>query len=66
MIPTKEEWNNALEKRHGKELHKVFSSAYKATQIDMYKTGALAVMLDLGAESGPMNHAFDLKGAYAE
>ena len=109
MIPTKEEWNNALEERHGKELHKVFSSAtvaicglgglgsniaislaragigklilidfdrvditnlhrqqYKATQIGMYKTGALAAMLDLGAESGPMNHSFDLKGAYAE
>ena len=85
MIPIKEEWNNALEKRHGKELHKVFSSAtvaicglgglgsniaiylaragvgrlilidfdrvditnlhrqqYKATQIGMYKTEALA------------------------
>ena len=27
MIPTKEEWNKALEERHGKELHKVFSSA---------------------------------------
>ena len=27
MIPTKEEWNRALEERHGKELHKVFSSA---------------------------------------
>ena len=27
MIPTKEEWNNALEERHGKELHKAFSSA---------------------------------------
>ena len=27
MIPTKEEWNNALEERHGKELHTVFSSA---------------------------------------
>ena len=27
MLPTKEEWNNALEERHGKELHKVFSSA---------------------------------------
>ena len=85
MIPTKEEWNKALEERHGKELHKVFSSAtvaicglgglgsniaialaragigklilidfdrvditnlhrqqYKATQIGMYKTDALA------------------------
>ena len=27
MIPTKEEWRNALEERHGKELHRVFSSA---------------------------------------
>ena len=27
MIPTKEEWNKALEKRHGKELHRAFSSA---------------------------------------
>ena len=85
MIPTKEEWNNALEERHGKELHRAFSSAtvaicglgglgsniaialaragigklilidfdrvditnlhrqqYKADQISMYKTDALA------------------------
>ena len=85
MIPTKEEWNNALEERRGKELHRAFSSAtvavcglgglgsniaialaragigklilidfdreditnlhrqqYKATQIGMYKTDALA------------------------
>ena len=85
MIPTKEEWNKALEERHGKELHTVFSSAtvavcglgglgsniaialaragigklilidfdrvditnlhrqqYKADQIGMYKTDALA------------------------
>ena len=27
MIPTKEEWSNALEERHGKELHRAFSSA---------------------------------------
>ena len=27
MIPTKEEWNNALKERHGKELHTAFSSA---------------------------------------
>ena len=85
MIPTKEEWNNALEERHGKELQQAFSSAtvaicglgglgsniaialaragigklilidfdrvditnlhrqqYKASQIGMYKTEALA------------------------
>jgi len=85
VIPTKEEWNNALEERHGKELHRAFSSAtvaicglggigsniaitlaragigklilidfdcvditnlhrqqYKADQIGMYKTDALA------------------------
>ena len=27
MIPTREEWNKALEERHGKELHRAFSSA---------------------------------------
>ena len=27
MIPTKEEWNNALEERHGKKLNQAFSSA---------------------------------------
>ena len=85
MIPTKEEWNNALKERHGKELHRALSSAtvavcglgglgsniaialaragigklilidfdrvditnlhrqqYKAAQIGMYKTVALA------------------------
>ena len=31
-----------------------------------YISGALAAMLDLGQGSGPMNHAFDLKGIYAE
>ncbi|MBE6533933.1 MAG: thiamine biosynthesis protein ThiF [Ruminococcaceae bacterium] len=85
MYPTKEEWNNAFQERHGKELQQAFSSAtvaicglgglgsniaialvragigklilidfdrvditnlhrqqYKATQIGMYKTEALA------------------------
>jgi sulfur carrier protein ThiS adenylyltransferase len=85
VIPTKEEWNKALEERHGKELYRAFSSAtvaicglgglgsniaialaragigklilvdfdrvditnlhrqqYKADQIGMYKTDALA------------------------
>ena len=27
MIPTKEEWNHALEERHGKELQRAFASA---------------------------------------
>ena len=88
MIPTKEEWNAALEERHGKDLQRAFSSAtvavcglgglgsniaialaragigrlilidfdrveisnlhrqqYKADQIGMYKTDALAVHL---------------------
>ncbi len=30
-----------------------------------YLSGALAAMLDLGKGSGPMNHAFDLSGAFA-
>ena len=85
MFPTKEEWNKALTERHGKEMHRAFSSAtvavgglgglgsniaialaragigklilidfdrvditnlhrqqYKADQIGMYKTDALA------------------------
>ena len=29
-----------------------------------YISGALSAMLDLGAGSGPMNHAFDLKEKY--
>ena len=31
-----------------------------------YITGALAAMLNLGAGSGPMNHAFDLQGEFAK
>ena len=31
-----------------------------------YISGALASMLDLGTESGPMNHAFDLNGKVAK
>ena len=31
-----------------------------------YISGALAAMLDLGAGSGPMNHAFDLQGEFGE
>ena len=31
-----------------------------------YISGALEAMLDLGKGSGPMNHAFDLKGKFAE
>ena len=31
-----------------------------------YISGALGAMLDLGYGSGPMNHAFDLNGKYAE
>lgn len=31
-----------------------------------YISGALAAMLDLGEGRGPMNHAFDLRGTFAE
>ena len=31
-----------------------------------YLSGALAAMLDLGADSGPMDHAFDLKPEYRQ
>ena len=116
MLPTKEEWNNALEERHGKELQQAFSTAtvaicglgglgsniaislaraglgklilidfdrvditnlhrqqYKATQIGMYKTDALAenlkeiapyVLLELHTERITEDNAITLlKGA---
>ena len=31
-----------------------------------YISGALGAMLDLGHGSGPMDHAFDIKGCYRE
>jgi hydroxymethylpyrimidine/phosphomethylpyrimidine kinase len=31
-----------------------------------YISGALAAMLDLGKGSGPLNHAFAIKGEYAD
>ena len=31
-----------------------------------YISGALSAMLDLGAGSGPMNHAFDISGEFAK
>lgn len=31
-----------------------------------YISGALAAMLDLGSGAGPMNHAFDIRGTYAD
>jgi hydroxymethylpyrimidine/phosphomethylpyrimidine kinase len=31
-----------------------------------YISGALAAMLDLGKGSGPLNHAFDIRGRFAE
>ena len=35
-------------------------------QAKAYISGALAAMLDLGAGSGPMDHAFDLQGRFAK
>ena len=42
----------------GKDLAESVAAAKR------YITGALAAMLDLGKGSGPMNHAFDVKGEY--
>ncbi|MBR5471402.1 MAG: bifunctional hydroxymethylpyrimidine kinase/phosphomethylpyrimidine kinase [Oscillibacter sp.] len=44
----------------GQPLHQAVENA-KA-----YISGALAAMLDLGKGSGPMNHAFDNRGRFAE
>ena len=45
-------------------LAKGFTLAESVRRAKDYISGALAAMLDLGAGSGPMNHAFDLQGVY--
>ena len=47
-------------------LAKGFTLAESVQRAKDYISGALAAMLDLGKCSGPMNHAFDLKGEYAK
>ena len=47
-------------------LAKGFSLTDSVQRAKTYISGALAAMLDLGHGSGPMNHAFDLQGAYRE
>ena len=47
-------------------LAKGFTLAESVQRAKDYISGALAAMLDLGKGSGPMNHAFDLKGEYAK
>lgn len=46
-------------------LAKGFTLAESVQRAKDYISGALATMLDLGKGSGPMNHAFDLKGQWA-
>ena len=43
-------------------LAKGFSMNESVRRAKEYISGALSAMLDLGAGSGPMNHAFDIKG----
>jgi len=47
-------------------LAKGFALAESVQKAKDYISGALAAMLDLGRGSGPMNHAFDLRGEYAK
>jgi len=47
-------------------LAKGYSLADSVQKAKDYICGALAAMLDLGQGSGPMDHAFDLTGVYAE
>ena len=46
-------------------LAKGFSLDASVERAKKYISGALAAMLDLGQGSGPMNHAFDLRGEFA-
>ena len=47
-------------------LAKGFGLAESVQRAKTYISGALAAMLDLGEGSGPMNHAFDLRGEFAK
>ena len=47
-------------------LAKGYSMEESVGRAKEYISGALMAMLDLGKGSGPMNHAFDLKGRFAE
>lgn len=46
-------------------LAKGYPLEYAVERAKAYISGALSAMLDLGSGSGPMNHAFDLKGEFA-
>ena len=46
-------------------LAKGFTLAESVQRAKDYISGALEAMLDLGKGSGPMNHAFDLKGEFS-
>ena len=47
-------------------LAKGYSLTESVGRAKEYISGALAAMLDLGQGSGPMNHAFDLSGKFAD
>ena len=47
-------------------LAKGYDLAEAVQRAKDYISGALADMLDLGKGSGPMNHAFNLSGVFAE
>ncbi len=47
-------------------LAKGFSLTESVQRAKDYISGALTAMLNLGTGSGPMNHAFDLKGEFAK
>ena len=47
-------------------LAKGYSLSDAVRRSKEYISGALAAMLDLGQGSGPMNHAFDLRGEFAK
>ena len=47
-------------------LAKGYSLEKSVERAKEYISGALGAMLDLGRGSGPMNHAFDLKGKFAD
>ena len=55
-----------LEEPIASNLAKGFTLAEAVQRAKAYISSALEAMLDLGKGSGPINHAFDLQGEYAE
>lgn len=51
---------------HSRESRKGLNLEESVGRAKEYITGALSAMLNLGAGSGPINHAFDIRSRFSE